>query len=198
MVKRLTSVVALSLLVLGALAFAQQPGATTARTPEAASIKAAAEISSRAFMSGDFARLLDLTYPKLIELGGGREKMLAAIEGQLKEMRDEGMKIVSHTIGEPEPSVRAGSQLVAIVPVELGMESSEYIIRQKSFWLAVSEDEGKTWKFLSGGSLSEDVLKLLLPEAAGKITLPAEALPSMKRKTAKPKAGGASRRKYRR
>lgn len=183
--KRLLCVV-LNILLLGASVFAQQAGVTSAKTPEAAAIKAAAEISSRAFMSGDLAKLLDLTHPKLIELGGGREKMLAAIEEQLTEMRDEGIKIVSHTVGEPEPSVRAGSKLVAIVPVELRMESSEDIIGQKSFWLAVSEDEGKTWKFLSGGSLSEDILKLLLPEAVGKIKLPAKALPSMKRKPAKP------------
>ena len=191
--KRLASVVAVNLLLLGASVFAQQPEVTTAKTREAAAIKAEAESSSRAFMSGDYGKVIDLTYPKVIELGGGREKVLGAMEAELKEMRDLGMKIVSFKVGEPEPSVRAGSKLVAVVPTALKMESSEYIIEQKSFWLAVSADEGKTWRFLSGAVLDANALKFLLPEAVDKIKLPAVSQPSMERKPANPKASGTGR-----
>jgi hypothetical protein len=170
--KRLFGIVVVNLLLLGAAAFAQQTDVAGKRTPEAAIIKAAAEDSSHAFETGDFGKVIDSTYPKLIEMGGGREKVMIAMEGQFKEMRDSGMKIVAHTVGEPEPSVRAGTKLVAIVPTALKMEMRESIIEQKSFWLAVSTDEGKSWRFLDGSSLDADALKLLLPEAVGKIKLP--------------------------
>jgi len=192
MVKRLFGIALLNLLLLGATAFAQQPeaatgkspAAATGKSPEAAIIKAEAENSSRAFMNGDFGKLLDSTYPKLIELGGGREKVLSLIEGQMKEMRDEGMKIIAYTMGEPEPSVRAGAKLVAILPLKLRMESREYKMELSSFWLAVSTDEGKSWKFISGSSLNSDTLKLVLPEAVGKIKLPVVEQPSRERKPA--------------
>lgn len=191
--KRLIVGVAFKLLLLGAALAAQQPEATSAKTPEAAAIRAEAENSSRAFMNGDFRKVLDLTYPRLIEMGGGREKMLAAVEDQLKEMRDLGMKIISHRVGEPQPSVRAGDKLVAIVPTVLRMESPEYVFEQNSFWLAVSNDEGKSWRFIDGSSLDAHLLKLLLPEAVGKLKLPAVTQPLMERKPATPKAEGVTR-----
>jgi hypothetical protein len=183
-VKRLFVSVVVNLLLLGALGFAQQPQVVSKNTPEAAAIKAEAENSSRAFTNGDMGKVLDLTYPKLIEIGGGREKVLAALEGQLKELRELGMKIIAHTVGEPEPSVRAGAKLVAIVPTVLKMESRESIFEQKSFWLAVSTDEGKNWRFLDGSSLDANALKLLLPEAVDKIKLPKVGQPLMERKPA--------------
>jgi len=166
------------------MVFAQQPQVASGKTPEAAAIKAEAENSSRAFMNGDAGRMVDLTYPKLIELGGGREKVLAAVEEQLKEMRDSETKVIAHTVGEPEPSVRAGAKLVAIVPTALKMETEGFIIEQRSFWLAVSTDEGKSWRFIDGSSLDADTFKLLLPEAVDKIKLPALVHPLMERKPA--------------
>jgi hypothetical protein len=64
------------------------------------------------------------------------------------------------------------------------MESRESIFELKSFWLAVSTDEGKSWRFLDGAWLDADALKLLLPEAVGKIKLPTVSPPSMERKPA--------------
>lgn len=182
--KRLFGSVVVNLLLLGAVCFAQQPDAATKNKAEAAAIKAEAENSSRAFIEGDMGKMLDLTYPKLIELGGGREKVLAALESELKEMRELGMKIISHTVGEPEPSVRVGAKLVAIVPTALKTESDGSVFEQKSFWLAVSTDEGKSWRFLDGSSLDTATLKLLLPEAVDKIKLPRVGQPLMERKPA--------------
>jgi hypothetical protein len=182
--KRLTGIVAINLLLFGVAALAQQPEATSKMTPEAAAIKAEAENISRAFVDGDFGRLLDLTYPKLIELSGGRKKLLAEVEGQMKEMRDMGTKVISLTVGEPGTSVRAGATLVAMVPIRLKMETAEYNMEMESYWLAVSADEGKAWRFISGSSLDVNVLKLLLPEAVDKIKLPAVAQPVMERKPA--------------
>jgi membrane carboxypeptidase/penicillin-binding protein PbpC len=183
--KRLLGVVAVNLLLLGAAAFAQQPEVTSKMTPEAAAIKVEAENISRAFVNGDFGKVLDLTYPKLIELSGGRKKVLAEVEGQMKELRDMGTKVISLTVGEPETSVRAGATLVAMVPTHLKMETAEYDMEMESYWLAVSADEGKAWRFISGSSLEVNVLKLLLPEAVDKIKLPAVAQPVMRRKSAK-------------
>lgn len=192
--KKLIAGVAVKLLLLGTLVAAQQSSPPTAQTPEAAAIKAEAENCSRAFTSGDFGKLIDLTYPKLIELSGGREKALAEVEGQMKELRDSGMKIISMTLGEPEPSVRAGATRVAVVPLRLRIEMPEQDIEVESFWLAVSTDEGKVWRFISGTSVNADALKLFLPEAVGKIKLPAVKQHVMERKPANPKAAGASRR----
>lgn len=183
--KKLLAAVVFNLLLISVSVVAQDAKLETPLTvSEAAIIKAAAEKSSRAFMSGDYNGLLDLTYAKVIELGGGRTKMLAAIEAGVKEMHDLELKIISHTIGEPQKSVRAGTQLLSIVPVTLKMESPTEFYTQKSFWMAVSQDDGRSWRFIDGSYLNPDTLKMLIPEAAGKITLPDKGSPVISPKKA--------------
>ncbi|HEX8475132.1 MAG TPA: hypothetical protein VF666_13965 [Pyrinomonadaceae bacterium] len=194
MLKRLSGV-AFGVMLLCASAFGQStsltPGvkpspevATTTKADEAVMIKAEAEKSSRAFLSGDFNKVLDSTYPRIIELGGGKAKLIASMEAGMKEIRDLGLKIVSHTVGEPEKTVRAGTMLVAVVPTTLKMESTDTLFTQRSFWLAVSTDDGKTWTFLDGSYLNKESMKIVLPEAVDKITLPGVEQPVMERKPA--------------
>lgn len=181
MPKRLLAVAALHLWLLCAAALAQTAATPT---PEAALIKAEAEKSSRAFVSGDYGKVLDSTYSQLVVMGGGKAKMLASMEMEMKEMRDLGLKIISHTVGEPQPTVRAGTKLLAVVPTTLKIEAPDSFITQQSFWLAVSSDGGKSWTFIDGSFLNKESLKMILPEAADKITLPGGVKPVMERKAA--------------
>lgn len=192
--KRLFGAVAINLLLACASAFAQTDAGTTAKptlvptpatqSPEAAIIKAEAEKSSRAFVSGDFSAVLDSTFPRVVEMGGGKAKMLASINAEMKETGELGLKILSHTVGEPEPSVRAATLLLAVVPTTLKMESADSFITQRSFWLAVSTNDGKSWTFIDGSYLNGETLKLILPEAVDKIKLPAGVQPVFERKPA--------------
>ena len=155
---------------------------TRAKTNQATTIKAEAEKSSRAFMSGDYNRVLDLTYPRIVEMAGGKAKLLAEVEKEMKSIRDQGFKLVSHTVGEPEPSVRAGTKLLAVVPTALKLESAVAFFTQRSFWLAVSTDKGKSWTFIDGSALDKKTLGLVFPEAIGRIKLPARSQPLIERK----------------
>jgi hypothetical protein len=174
--RRLLLVATFNLLLLffGATALGQ--------STETAAVKALAEKSGRAFMSGDYETLLDLTYPKLVELAGGREYLLSSMKAEMKRMSDTGIKFVAYTPSEPERIVRAGTKLLAVVPTALEMEAPEASIKHKSFLLAVSTDAGKSWTFIDGTKLDKERLKILLPEAVDKITLPTIGEPVIERK----------------
>jgi len=163
--------VALVVLMFGAAVVAQQ-GVTGAKsTAEAATIKTEAEKCSRAFIAGDFGRVIDSTYPRLIEMSGGKTELLKEIEKSMKAIRDAGLKMVSHAVGEPEPSVRAGAMLLSVVPTTLKMESPDSFLTSPSFWLAVSTNDRKSWTFIDGSFLNPESLKIILPEAVDKIKL---------------------------
>lgn len=193
MLKRLPVVAFGLLLLLSASAFGQKTAATpdvkpspeaATKTDEAATIKAEAEKSSRAFVSGDYSKVLDSTYPKILEMGGGKSEMLAAMEKEMRETLSSGVKIVSLAVGEPEKTVRAGTKLLAVVPMAMKIESSNSFVTQRSFWLAVSTDDGKSWTFIDGSALDKESLKIFLPEAVDKITLPSATEPVLERKPA--------------
>ena len=117
----------ISLVPLCAAAFAQGgPGAATGQevkdgpaTTRAALIKEQARKMSQAFIDEDFEALFDATYPKIFELAGGREQMLAAIKADAASWRAQKIKLLSYEVGEPGEVKSAGAKLVSVVPTEM-------------------------------------------------------------------------------
>ena len=168
---------ALLLLLLAApAAVAQTQSAQTQLTEEATKqLHAQAEESSRAFMEGNFERLADFTHAKVVELMGGREKMAEFVRKGMADMKAQGYETLSYTpAAEPSQVLREGKQLYAILPAKLRMKTpGGTIFVSESFMIAVSGDDGKNWRFVSGASADAAKLKLLMPEVADKLKLPA-------------------------
>ncbi len=144
-------------------------------------VKARAEESGRAFIDGDFAALADLTYPKIVQMAGGKAKMVAFLEAGKRQMQSEGFEVVSYTVEEPKEIVRAGARLLVVVPTVMKAKVRDGVITQRSYLLGVSAASPKSWKFIDGGSLDESKLRSILPEAAGRITLPKQEEPTFER-----------------
>lgn len=167
-------VAALHALVLCAVCAAQQA--------EPKGVKALAEEAGRAFVVGDFKRLVELTYPKVVENVGGREKMVAMLERDTREAKGQGFEMVSYVVGEPREPVRGGSQLFVIVPTELKMKATDGVWASKSYLVGISDDDGKNWTFIDGAFLDDAKVKLVIPAAVGKLVLPKPAAPVLEKK----------------
>jgi hypothetical protein len=183
------AVVFISLVPFCAAAFAQGgPGAAAGQevkdgaTTRAALIKEQARKMSDAFLREDFEALFDATYPKIFELAGGREQMLAAIKADAESWRAQKIRLLSYEVGEPGEVKSAGAKLVSVVPTEMKMDFPGTLYTLKSYMLAISEDGGKVWKFVGGANLNKEVLKLLVPEAAEVVTLPKVGAPVAEKK----------------
>jgi hypothetical protein len=136
-------------------------------------LQAQAEESSRAFIEGDYGRLADYTYPKLLELIGGREKLVEVVRKGVEEMKAEGFVPLSSVPSAAVQVLRAGRLTYAVLPLKFKMRAPDQVLVSDSFMIAVSDDGGKNWKFLSGANVDEARLKVLLPDAAGRLKLPA-------------------------
>lgn len=183
--KRLNPVAAAVVVVLACCAVAgAQPAAPGVRKDEAARAALAehARKTARAFSEQDFETLLDSTHPRVFEAVGGRAPILDALKAAAAEWRAEGAEVVGYEAGEPGEIVRAGARLFAVVPTELKMDTPKAAGTLKSYMLAISDDGGKVWKFVDGAGLNEDVLKVLVPEAVGVVTLPKPEAPVFKDK----------------
>ncbi len=167
---------ALILMLLSSAAAAQTQSAQAQLTEEATRrLHAQAEESSRAFMEGNFERLADFTHTKVVELMGGREKMAEFVRKGMADMKAEGFETLSYApAAEPTQVLREGRQLYAILPARLRMKTpGGAVFISESFMIAVSADDGKNWRFVSGASVDATKLKLLMPEVADKFKLPA-------------------------
>jgi hypothetical protein len=87
-------------------------------------------------------------------------------------MKAEGFQPLSSVPSAAVQVLRVGKQTYAILPLKFKMRAPTQLLVSDSFMIAISDDDGKNWKFLSGASIDEAKLKLLLPDAAGKLKLP--------------------------
>jgi hypothetical protein len=144
-------------------------------------IKARAEEISNSFIRGDYQKFVDLTYPKLVELMGGREKMISSVEQQMQQMKAQGIDFASTSVDAPREVVPAGPQLFAIVPYSLKMKTPEGVITQQSYLLAISNRDSLKWTFIDVTDLNEAQLKAVVPGAVGKVAFPKKQPPVFER-----------------
>ena len=140
-------------------------------------IKARAEESLNSFVSGDYQKVTDLTYPKVVEMMGGREKMISSVEQQMKDMKAQGFELISVSVSVPKEVVAGGSQLFALVPYNLKLKTPKGVLNQQSYLLAISNKDDVKWTFIDVTDFDEAQLKTVVPGVIGKLTFPKKQPP---------------------
>jgi hypothetical protein len=152
----------------------QSPAATVENYP--ALVTQAQEVND-AFRRRDFARMIDLTYPKAIEVAGGREKMIELLAKGMKEMEAEGVVVLSSSAAAPTQIVRASGSIYAVVPTTLKAKAQEGVFQTESAMIGISSDNGATWTFIDAGGKDQKELRSILPDIVDKLNLPPEKTP---------------------
>ena len=152
----------------------QSPVASVENYP---TLVAQAQEVNDAFRRRDFARMLDLTYPKVIEAAGGRDKMIASLAKGMKEMEAEGVTVLSSTAEAPTQIVHVSGWIYAVVPTTLNVKAQTGIFKTESSMIGISSDRGANWTFIDAGGKDRKQLLSFLPAPADALKLPAEKGP---------------------
>jgi len=134
----------------------------------------------KALVAGDFAKIADVRHPKVIEMNGGREKLLAVMEGGMKAAKEQGIEFVAATSGAATAPVKAGADTYIIVPFKLEMKAPVGKLTQNTFVIGVSADDGKTWKFING-DLDRKVVRDILPHLPQELKIPDREMPKIEK-----------------
>lgn len=152
----------------------QQAKAPVSQAVQAQRVKAQAQELADAMVRDDFEKTVDLTYPRLIGLLGGREAAIAGMQQESSEMLSDNMQLVSNTVGEPRDFVQVGNETYAIVPSTMTIRVPEGTLVGEAFMIGISTDGGQNWTFVDsgGGNTNMKLLKDLFPAAAEKLRIP--------------------------
>jgi hypothetical protein len=163
-------------------------GQLASADPQTERIRELAADNSAALTSGNYARLVELTYPKVVEMIGGRDKMIETLRRGSEDMKAHGSAILGAEVSEPKEVVTAGDKQFAIVPMTVRVQVPDGTLRSKGFLIAVSEDRGKTWTFVDGAGLvrepgkEKEKLAQILPDFPPQLSLPAREQPVLEPK----------------
>ena len=161
----------------------QDPPKPAGQAPEYPNLKSQAQATADAFLAGDYKKFVTFVYPKLVAMAGGSAALIDLVNRGMTDTEAKGFKMLSYTIGEPEPATKIGPQLYAIAPTKMRTQSPHGIIASESFMIGISSDGGENWTFLGGsGATDEAQLRAVLPEVVGKLKLPEKKAPTLERK----------------
>jgi hypothetical protein len=141
------------------------------------SLAAQAKEVNDAFGRKDFARVADMTYPRLVENLGGRDRMVFSITKEMKQMEAEGVVFLSSSAGAPTQVIHLEGTIYAVLPTILKVKAQDGIFQSDGSMIAISSDRGANWTFIDAGGKDQKQLKSLLPAAADKLNLPPEKPP---------------------
>jgi hypothetical protein len=105
-------------------------------------IKEQAELTGKALLNDDFETIIKFTYPKVIELVGGRDKMVSLIKKGKIEMAQQGISFDKVTIGNPSKAVIAGDEIHCLVPQTVYMKVPKGRMKSETQLIAISRDQG--------------------------------------------------------
>lgn len=140
-------------------------------------IKEQAEMTAKSLLEDDYESLLKFTYPKVIELVGGRERMISIIKKGKAEMKQQGISFESVTIGEPSGTVKAGDEIHCLIPQTVFMKVPRGKMKNESYLLAVSQDDGNNWFYIDTTNLTMDNVKMVLPNYNSDLKIPVKKEP---------------------
>ena len=130
-----------------------------------------------AFTNKNYQKVLELTYPKVIETGGGREKMMATMQKEINAMESEGVAMLSTTPGSPTNFVHDAGSTYAVIPITLKMKAQDGVFQAEGTLIGISSDGGATWTFIDAAGKDDPDLKVLSPNVLDKLKLPPDKPP---------------------
>jgi hypothetical protein len=130
-----------------------------------------------ALLRKDYQKVLDLTYPKVIELAGGRDKMLATMTKELKDIEAEGVTLISSSAGTPTQFLHDAGKIYAVLPLTLKVKAKDGVFQSSGALIGISADGGQNWTFIDASGKDQKELKTLLAETLDKLKLPSDSQP---------------------
>ncbi len=132
-------------------------------------LKAQAEKMGRLLIDNNFQEFIKYTHPKVTEMMGGDQKMIATLQNGFKDLDKQGIKFLSVKIGEASEIINVNNELQAVVPQKIEIKMGEKVIVSESSLIAFSFNSGKDWKFVDANGKTNKEAKNHLSNIKRKI-----------------------------
>ena len=167
-------------LILACLALGLVCAEVRAEGPSKDAVKKLAIEMKDGTLAGDYAVVIDHTYPTIVKEMGGREKAIEQVKSIMESMKNQGFEITRYNVGEPGEFKTEGVNTFVVVPTSLEMKFAAGRVIQKSYLLGVSPDGGKAWTFLDGaGARDKATWARVVPKLPEGFKLPDPAKPEV-------------------
>jgi len=125
-------------------------------------LKSASEYT-QAIVDRDFDKVISMTLPSIVKMGGGAELMIKDLYNERQQMVNTAMDFVSVKIGNPSQMFESNGDKQVLLPITYRMVSNLSELDVNARLLGVSKNDGKSWYFLDIEKYDKESLKSFYP-----------------------------------
>jgi len=141
-------------------------------------IKEQANIMGQFLLKKDFNSFTKFTHPKIMEMMGGKQKMIEVMERGSKEMKAEGTDFLNVTFGKPSQIITEKNELQCTLPQTIEMKVPNGKLVYNSTLIAISIDKGRNWYFLDTSGKDIQSMKNLIQNLSKELLIPKQQQPT--------------------
>jgi len=136
-----------------------------------------AKIASTSTLKGDFDTLIKHTHPNVIEVMGGKNKALEAIESTFSSMAEEGLGFEKADVLGVSEIVREQGEYRCYIEGYNQMKMPGMRIKSKSYLLGFYNEDNKIWCFIEASKIKDKTLmNRIFPNFQTKLKIPEDSM----------------------
>jgi hypothetical protein len=147
-----------------------------------AQIRQAAFEMGKALIGKNSETFITYMHPTMILLAGGKEKLRVIADSALTVFEQFGGRISKINYGNPSEIIEHKKMLQSVLPQSTFLTSPFGDVELSSSLIAISKDNGKSWKFIDTNLFSIGKIKAIMPDISPKLVIPKQQAPKFTQK----------------
>lgn len=131
------------------------------------------------YKSGDYKGYVKFILPVYVNAAGGQAKMIASFNALDAQLKSKDMSINSIVYTDPSEILKVKNESQCVIEQQTELQSAKGRVTTYTTLIAISTDDGKTWKFMDTSNMDIAMVRRLLPNLSSKIVLPAKQKPTV-------------------
>lgn len=139
--------------------------------------RSAAQQMFQFFIAKNYLAYSKCIHPTITNMMGGEAKMAEVVKNAVQQTEKNGLIAVQIKIGEPSKIVSTNNELETIIPETTKFKTAKGFYNDTSYLLAISTDNGKTWRFVDTNGRTWAQVKAVFPNLSNQLVMPVKGKP---------------------
>lgn len=153
----------------------------TTQSKEALALMANANTMSAHFKAGEYKQFVKYVHPAVINLVGGDAKMIEVLQKVDDNLKAQSITLNSVVYDQPSEIIKVDNSLQATIAQQSELLNSKAKVITYTTFVAISTDQGKSWKFIDTNHKTLEDLQKILPGISNKLIIPETRKPTVTR-----------------
>lgn len=127
------------------------------------SISRSIDTMASTFINNNYAQFISYTHPSMLQSIGGAEKTIELLRSTNETLKDQQTKVSKIVFSDMYDIENDGKTIQALVAQKVTFENNEGSKDEIQKMIAISEDSGKSWKYINIGKNTKAEMTKLFP-----------------------------------